>query len=196
MKPHRRVTGPGAAAVLLAVCTAALAAAAPTSPRIAQFSPQGTVQQVRQVTARFSAPMVPFGAPRDVAAPFEIECAEPGTGRWVDSRTWAYDFARDLPGGLRCTFQLRAGVKSLAGKAVTGERRFAFSTGGPTIQSSRPADRDNDIDEEQAFVLVLNAEPSSDSLLANVSFAVDGIAERVGVRVIDGEARAAILKTL
>jgi hypothetical protein len=55
-------------------------------PRVAAFSPQGTVKGVRQVTARFSEPMVPLGDPREARDPFEVSCPEPGTARWADSR--------------------------------------------------------------------------------------------------------------
>ena len=79
-------------------------AAAGGPARVERFSPGGTVKQVRQVTARFSAPVVSLGDPR-AAAPFELDCPEPGSGRWVDPRTWAYDFEHDLPGGVRCTFR-------------------------------------------------------------------------------------------
>ncbi len=68
------------------------------------FAPRGEVKGVRQVTARFAKPMVPFGDPREVD-PFTIDCAEKGTGRWADPRNWVYDFARDLPAGVRCSVQ-------------------------------------------------------------------------------------------
>lgn len=41
---------------------------------VTTFSPEGLVKDVQQVTARFSAPMVPFGDLRDVAPPFRIDC--------------------------------------------------------------------------------------------------------------------------
>ena len=47
------------------------------------FSPQGGVKAIRQATARFAAPMVAFGDPRE-AAPFEVSCPVPGKGRWAD----------------------------------------------------------------------------------------------------------------
>nr|MCU0604486.1 hypothetical protein [Desulfobacterales bacterium] len=75
--------------------------------RVSLFSPQGEVRDVRQVRATFSEAMVPFGDPRASAAPFGVECSESGQGRWVDPRTWVYDFASDLPAGLRCSFRLR-----------------------------------------------------------------------------------------
>jgi hypothetical protein len=163
-------------------------------PQIVQFTPLGTVKKVRQVTARFSEPMVPLGDPR-VASPFEVECAERGAARWVDSRTWAYDFERDLPAGIRCTFRLRADVKSLAGRAVVGPRELAFSTGGPAVLRSSPWQGATSIDEEQAFLLLLDAEPTEASVLAHVYFAVEGLAERIGVRLVTGADRERILKT-
>src|SRR5918999_2790069 len=132
--------------------------------------------------------MVAFGDPRSPVEPFEIDCAESGTGRWIDSRTWVYDFTRDAPGGLRCQFRLRPGLETQAGKPISGRRVFHFSTGGPAIQATVPS-ADSRIEEEQAFVLGLNAPPSEESVLRHVSFAVAGIPERVGVRVIAGEAR-------
>ncbi|NTU43747.1 MAG: hypothetical protein HGA78_12020, partial [Nitrospirales bacterium] len=85
------------------------------------FSPQGVVKKVRQVTARFSEPMVSFGDPR-LEAPFDPACPEKGKGRWVDDRTWSFDFDRDLPAGLICRFSLKSDLKDLAGRPVSGER--------------------------------------------------------------------------
>ena len=55
-------------AAALAACVAAVAMAQP----VEFFSPQGSVKGVRQVSARFAAPMVPFGDPRAVD-PFVID---------------------------------------------------------------------------------------------------------------------------
>src|SRR5262245_64540014 len=115
--------------LLAALVLGGLVPTAAPAAEVIQFNPQGTIKRVRQVTARFSEPMVPLGDPRGAADPFEIECPEAGSGRWVDSRSWVYDFARDLPAGGRCRFRLRPGLRSLAGEAVTGRQEFAFSTG-------------------------------------------------------------------
>ncbi|MBI3325682.1 MAG: alpha-2-macroglobulin [Nitrospinae bacterium] len=168
----------------------------PSAPHVVQFTPQGTVKRVRQVSVRFSEAMVPLGDPRRASDPFEIDCPAPGTARWLDTLTWVYDFARNLPGGVRCAFQLQAGLTSLAGHAVEGQAMFAFSTGGPAIQSSTPSEGASWIDEEQAFLLVLDAEPTEASVLAHVSFSIQGIPERVGVRLLDTQAREAILKRM
>ena len=183
-----------AVVVALVLAFATARGAAGESLTVTQFSPQGVVKQVRQVIARFSQPMVSFGDPR-VADPFEIDCAEPGAGRWVDSRTWAYDFKRDLPAGVRCRFQLRSGLTSPTGKTVSGQQTFTFSTGGPAILSSIPSAGGESIEEEQAFVLNLDAEATESSILAHAGFSIEGLPQRAGVRLMTGAARDAILKT-
>src|SRR5215472_7638613 len=119
------------------------------------FSPQGTVKGVRQVTARFSVPMVPFGDPREVD-PFAIDCIEKGKGRWADAKNWVYDFDRDLPAGVRCSFTVKPGLTALDGKPLEGGQRFEYSTGGPAIVRSLPYEGAR-IDEHQIFILGLDA---------------------------------------
>src|SRR5438477_1322238 len=92
------------------------------------FSPQGEIKSVRQVTARFARPMVPFGDPREVD-PFGIDCPEKGKGRWADMKNWAYDFDHDLPAGVRCSFTLKPGLTALDGSALVPGARFEFTTG-------------------------------------------------------------------
>ena len=189
---HRLVPG-----VVLALLSLLATGFRETSePRVAHFTPHGIVKRVRQVTARFTEPMVALGDPRAVSIPFDVDCPEPGTPRWADSRTWVYDFDRDLPGGVRCTFRVRDGVKSLSGEPVGGVSTFEFSTGGPAIVWSTPPDGDDAIDEEQAFVLVLDVPVTEVSLRDHVWFEVQGFPERVGVQSLADEPRRRILATL
>ncbi len=162
---------------------------------IDHFSPQGTVKDVRQVTARFSEPMVSFGDPR-LPDPFDIRCAGKGQGRWVDARTWSYDFDGDLPGGMACRFTLKAGTKTRAGNPVSTDTGFSFSTGGPAILRSNPYEGNSTIDEKQIFVLYVNAEPTQETLTKNVWFSVSGVGERVGVAPVTGKEREQVLKAL
>ncbi|MCU0560463.1 MAG: MG2 domain-containing protein [Desulfobacterales bacterium] len=178
------------AALLAAFFCSPLAAQEP--PRVLEFAPRGSAKNVRQVKASFSEPMVAFGDPR-AASPFSVRCDEPGQGRWVDPRTWVYDFARDLPGGLRCTFTLEAGVRALSGRPVGGARHFAFNTGGPAIRNALPAAGLRGISEDQVFILVLDSVPEEASVLARARFAIAGIAQAVGVEILAGEPRDAIL---
>jgi alpha-2-macroglobulin len=159
------------------------------------FSPEGTVKGVRQVTAKFSAQMVAFGDPR-LADPFDIRCPEKGKGRWIDGKNWSFDFDRDLPAGIICEFSLKKGIRSLAGRDITGKTTFSFSTGGPAIRGSSPHEGNESIDEKQIFVLVLDAAPKEESILKHVYFSVEGIKERVGVEIIKGEQRQAILDAI
>jgi alpha-2-macroglobulin len=166
-------------------------ATAATSGPVAQFSPQGTVKQVRQVTARFAVPMVALGDPR-LADPFDIDCKAAGHGRWVDPRNWVYDFDADLPGGLRCTFALRAGLRSRDGAPIDRAERFAFDTGGPSIRASLPQ-QGSTVDENQVFLFALDSAATTESIERGVYCAVDGISERIPVHVLTGKERAAIL---
>jgi hypothetical protein len=73
--------------------------------RVDAFFPQGTIKNVRQVTARFSEAMTTFGDLRNEST-FGIACPEKGSGRWVDVKNWAYDFDRDLAAGVSCSLTL------------------------------------------------------------------------------------------
>src|SRR3989338_4685530 len=133
-------------------------------PYIEIFSPQVIVKGIRQISVRFSEQMVPFGDPRGFIEPFDINCHEKGTGRWADGKNWVYDFERDLPAGVSCEFNVKPELKTLSGKEVTGQRKFIFSTGGPAIKLSVPY-QGSHIDEEQIFILELDAEPIEESVL-------------------------------
>jgi uncharacterized protein YfaS (alpha-2-macroglobulin family) len=184
---------------LLSMLTSALliqlAASGPAQQqvRVESFSPQGTVKQVRQVRARFSEPMVALG---DISAvqPFEVTSPEGGAGRWVDERNWTYNFDHDLPAGVRCEFRVRQGLRSAAGRDVAGQQRFTFSTGGPAIVTSSPSEGTEAVDEDQIFVVEVDGPPVEASVLQHAAFAIDGIANRVGVRIVTGKEKEDILK--
>jgi hypothetical protein len=110
-----------AAFALIARAGAQPGAAEPPAVRVELFSPRGTAKQVRQVTARFSVPMVALGDPR-LADPFTVDCAGPGKGRWADTRSWVYDFDTDLAAGLRCTFTLKDGLTARDRRPIAGAR--------------------------------------------------------------------------
>jgi uncharacterized protein YfaS (alpha-2-macroglobulin family) len=162
------------------------------SASVELFTPQGTARQVRQVTARFTVPIVTLGDPR-LADPFDVQCPASGQGRWADPRNWAWDFDEDLPAGLQCTFTLRPTLKTAAGGALSGQRTFSFSTGGPAIAASYPREG-LEIDERQLFLLRLDAPANPQSIEEHAHCVVEGIEERIGVEVLTGDERAAVLK--
>jgi uncharacterized protein YfaS (alpha-2-macroglobulin family) len=156
------------------------------------FSPHGYVRHVRQVAVRFSDSMVALGDPR-LADPFTVSCPARGKGRWADTKDWVFDFDADLDAGLRCRFTLKSGLKSVSGAPVTGRSSFHFETGGPAIVDSLPRDGWEELDEAQVFLLRLDTRATRASIEANAYCAVDGLAERVPVRVLTGAARQGIL---
>ena len=164
-------------------------------PRVESFSPQGTVKKVRQVMARFTDQMVAFGDPR-LTDPFDVKCPESGKGRWVDGRNWSYDFDRDLDAGVRCTFSLKPALKTLSGRAVEGGRNFAFNTGGPTVIRSNPYEGNEYIDEKQRFIVTLDGEADEKSIEPNVYCSIEGIRERVGVRLVSGAEKEDFLRAV
>ena len=179
------------AAVLLFLLGIPPSFADENTARVELFSPQGEVKGVRQVTARFTTPMVPFGDPA-LVEPFEVLCAEKGQGRWADSRNWVFDFEHDLPAGARCSFTLKTGVTDMEGRSVPAAR-FEFTTGGPSIRQAMPWDGQEFIDENQVFILGLDAPATDASVQKHVWCNVSGRAERVPVRIVSGKERKAIL---
>lgn len=159
---------------------------------VTSFSPTGTVKGVRQVTARFSAPMVPLGDMR-LTDPFTIDCPEQGKGRWIDGQNWSYDFARDLPAGVACRFAVKTDARDLGGKPLAGERAFAFDTGGPAIVESLPREGSTRVGEQQIFLLGLDAPASDATVAANAWCRADGVHEKIGVRILGGAERQRIL---
>ncbi|CUI08383.1 alpha-2-macroglobulin family protein [Massilia antarctica] len=180
--PSKRLT-------LLPLALLALAAQAQTT--VEAFAPTGAVKAVRQVTARFSAPMVAFGDAR-LADPFAIDCLEAGSGRWIDARIWSYDFVRDVPPGVRCSFALKPDLRDLAAQPLAGTTRFAFDTGGPSVRESSPR-KGSAVDEQQVFILGLDAPARAASIAAKAWCGVEGINERIGVRVLAGAERDQVL---
>jgi len=175
-----------------------LAAPLAQAVTVASFSPQGEVSRVRQITAQFSEAMVAFGDAK-APAPLTVSCdnaaASRGQGRWTSAREWVYDFEADLPPGVRCRADAVAGFKSASGGAWAGPTSHAFQTGGPFVQRIAP-DTSQPIEEEQAFAIRLNGDATPESLAAHLWCAVDGLGERVPVRPLAADVRAALFKHL
>jgi uncharacterized protein YfaS (alpha-2-macroglobulin family) len=179
---------------IASVVVTLIAATAAHAATILSASPQGEVAQVRQVTVKFSEAVVPFGDLR-LPDPFAVACqgaAPAGSGRWANDRTWLYDFREPLPPGTRCTLKARAEWKPLNG-TLTGTTEFAFGTGGPAVVSAQPYDGAT-IEEDQYFMLRLSGAAVEATVTANAWCEVEGVGERLGVRIIGGDARAELLK--
>jgi uncharacterized protein YfaS (alpha-2-macroglobulin family) len=164
--------------------------------RIASVSPQGEVAQLRQVVVRFDQPVSPLGKP-EANAPMSLSCSGPlptQTPRWSNEREWVIDFRSPLPPGVRCTLAAAPGWAPLQG-TLEGNTRIEFGTGGPAIERSQPWEGST-VEEDQQFLLRLTGPATPESVLANSWCEVEGIGERIAVRPVSGEARAAVLKAL
>jgi alpha-2-macroglobulin len=191
---HRMKKSPYLAALCL-IASMALASNV-WALQISSLSPQGEVTQVRQVVAKFDQAAVDFGDTK-AAAPLTISCsdaqASKGNGRWISEREWAYEFENDLPPGVRCSSKSNPGFAPPAGKTLTGTTAFAFNTGGPFVRRISPSTNSR-IDEEQFFVLELNGAAAPATFKDNLWCTIEGVGEKVDVKMIDGNARAELLK--
>ena len=187
----------------LAQLMAALLAAAALNAQafqVTSFSPQGEVSQIRQLVVKFDDSAVTFGDPK-APAPLSLSCddaqatqATQSTGRWISDREWVLDFENDLPPGVRCSVQLKSSIKSTSGTLLTGASSYRFNSGGPFIQNLLPTTYEQ-IDEEQYFAMKLNGPATAQSIRDKVWCAVEGLGERVPVKLIEGPAREALLKS-
>ena len=161
---------------------------------ITAVSPQGEVAQVRQVSVKFSDAVVPFGDLR-LPDPMSLSCqgsVSTGSGRWANDRVWLYDFAQAVPPGTRCVIKLKADWKPL--QPLTGTvREYSFNTGGPVVTRIEPSEG-SQLAEDQFFALRLNGPAVESTVLANAWCEVEGIGERIAVRVVGGDERAQWLK--
>ncbi len=189
---HRLKTAHRRACVALFV--AASLGGAAHAATVTSVTPQGEVAQVRQVVVKFSEPVVPFGDLRQ-PDPFNLSCQGPvpkGAGRWSDDRVWLYDFQEQMPPGTRCTLKARSEWKPLNG-TLSGTPTYSFGTGGPAISATQPY-AGAQIEEDQHFLLRLTGPAVESTVVANARCEIEGIGERVPLRIITGNVRDEVLK--
>ncbi|QXL84490.1 alpha-2-macroglobulin [Comamonas sp. NLF-1-9] len=174
----------------------ALASGAAQALTVVSVSPRGEVAQVRQVVVSFDAPAVRFGDPK-ADDPYALSCSDAiaarGQARWLSDRRWVFDFAADLPPGVRCTLTPRPDFKPAEGASWKRATSYQFNTGGPFVQRVYPGSWGS-IEEQQYFILQLNGDASAASIAEHVWCDLEGVGERVPVRAIDGAEREALLR--
>ena len=104
------------------------------------------------------------------------------------------DFPAPLPAGVRCQVSTRPDYRTPSG-VLLKPSRHAFDTGGPRIDRVRPWEGDT-IEEDQVFVLRLDAPATIASLKQHVWCRQPDLGEQVPVRLVEGERRQAILSGL
>ncbi len=179
----------GRALAAITLTVAGIVTGAPT-PRVERFSPGGSVTAPETISVRFATPMVALGDPR-LPAPITGNCSAGSTGRWVDAQSYAIDLPAPLPGGRRCVYELVPGLKDAGGAPITGQRRFEFATGGPAIRAALP--EYGALEEDQVFLLALDATPTPASVAAHAACLIDGVGEAVPLDILPQTTRDAIL---
>ena len=163
---------------------------------VVSVSPRGEVAQVRQVVVKFDAAAVRFGDPK-APAPYAVRCSDEqaagGQARWLSDREWVYDFAQDLPPGVRCEIAPKTDFKPASGAVWQKPASYQFSTGGPVVRRTWPSTW-GAIEEEQYFILQLSGGATAASVQQHVWCDLDGVGERVPVRAIEGKDREALLR--
>ncbi|MFN5167812.1 MAG: hypothetical protein ACK5JG_21140, partial [Pseudomonadota bacterium] len=189
-----RPSGPRLAAAGLLLLAAALPASA---VRVSSITPSGEAGPVRQVVVRFDGAAVAAGNPQ-APAPYTLQCdgaAVAGQGRWLDPQRWVFDLESALAPGRRCVLNAVAGLTAPDGSAVQGPAEHAFSGGAPAVLRVQPWPGGR-IEEDQHFLLELSGAADAASVQRSAWCEVDGLRERIGVRLLEGEAKAAVLRRL
>ena len=180
---------------ILALAIAPVAASGVQTAQVVLATPGNGDGAIERFTMRFSEDMVPLGDPR-AKAPVTVECAVGGTGRWIDPKTFVWDFANALPGGISCTFELKETLKTLAGTRIGGTRSFTVDTGGPSVRAVLPREYQGDIEEDQVFLVATNVPADARSIALNGSCAVDGIGDTIPLDVLPAGTVATVLDGL
>ena len=160
---------------------------------IKKFSPEGEVGGVSEVRVQFSQAMVAVGD-RKATAPFAVACPVPAQSYWDDEFTWVHAFEKSLPAGLKCQFTPRSKLQTLNGETVRSKALYTFNTGGPRVIGSQPS-TDAAIEEHAAFLLSLSAPVDMNSVKANAFCSLEGVAEKVPLKILEGKDRQAILES-
>lgn len=179
---------------LLGLLLAPVAASGDQAAQVELATPGTGEGAIERFTMRFSADIVPLGDPR-APAPVSVTCPMGGAGRWIDARTFIWDFEKPLPGGVSCAFKLKDGLKTLAGQDVGGQRTFTVDTGGPSVRAVLP-NRWGDIEEDQVFLVAANVKPDPASVAQHGYCAVDGVGEKIALDVLKADAVRTVLTGL
>lgn len=166
--------------------------------QVKQVMPQGVVNEVRQVVLQTDADAIPLGDTASARVPVRIQCGgvtPEGSARWTGPREWVWQFAQPVAAGVRCTVTLDREFRSRTGAPLKGAASYGFEVAGPSLLDVWPGTY-VPIDEEQIFVLRLNAPALRDSLLQHTHCRAEGVGERIPVRWVDTAQRTAVLTHL
>lgn len=165
-------------------------------PYVSTVVPSGQVTQTDFVRLSFSEAVVRLGE-GTATNPFTVECngqAVAGAAKWSDDRTWQYDFAQTIRTPQDCLIRPNEGFTDLSGKPLDSSREYKFTTGVLAARAT-PSSESTGIHEDQRFILRFNGEVSDVQLQQHGYCAVEGIEERLPLRIVDAKEVPAYLET-
>ncbi|SUA64955.1 alpha-2-macroglobulin family protein [Oligella urethralis] len=171
---------------LMTAATSSLAIAA-EAPTVDSVTPTGEVVRADLVRISFTQAVVSLGS--EAVNPFFIQCQQgevAGTGKWVDDRVWQYDFEQPISEPNSCLIRSNPNFQDVNGTPLE-ELEYKFSTGKLTLSANPWPDSEN-ISEDQHFILSFNDRVSSEQLRQHGYCAVEGVGERLPLRVLDSTA--------
>ena len=113
--------------------------------------------------------------------------------RWADNKNWVLDFDKPLEAGIRCTLKIKSEAKDLAGTKIKGLREYSFSTSGPALLGVSPIY--GSIEPDQYFVALVDGAIDQKSVESKSYFEVEGMPDKVGVKIIEGNDREAVIRS-
>ncbi|CAM5210496.1 hypothetical protein OURE66S_01658 [Oligella ureolytica] len=161
----------------------ALSGAANAQVSVISVVPTDTVTRAEFVRIGFGQEAIQLGS--DAADPFIVECAGEridGSGKWPDNRTWQYDFATAIVDPQNCLIRSNPDFSDLNGERLE-ESQYTFITGSLNVRA-RPWPSSTDINEDQRFILTFNGAVPDSQLEQHGYCAVEGIGERLPLRVL------------
>lgn len=157
--------------------------------------PSGEVARADFVRVTFAQQVMRLGS--DAADPFSINCqqgAVVGNGKWSDTNVWQYDFSEAIVEPNHCVVSANPDFKDLNGVGLD-EQEYQFTTGKLTV-SARPWPYSESISEDQRFILSFNGVVPDAQLQKYGYCAVEGIGERLPLKVIPDSEKKPYLETV
>lgn len=177
------------------LAAASFVGAAHAQPTVLTVVPSDTVTRADFVRIGFDQEVIQLGS--KAADPFIVECANTrvdGSGKWPDNRTWQYDFATAVIEPRDCVIRSNPEFRALNGERLE-ESQYAFKTGSLNVRV-QPWSASQQISEDQHFILSFNGVVPAMQLEQHGYCAVEGIGERLPLKVLDASMTADYLDAI
>ncbi|MFN8502289.1 Ig-like domain-containing protein [Kouleothrix sp.] len=117
------------------------------------------VQPNATITVLFNRPVVPLAPAEGQAdAPQPLSFTPPiaGRGEWLNTAVYVFHPSAPLPGGIRYSASVAAGLQGIDGSPLASEYRWSFSTARPQVLAVFPQDGERLVPIEQPISLQLS----------------------------------------